>query len=404
MSLDRNKISFYCDRVLEYSLYLTAYFLPISKAIIESTAGVAIAALVVKKLVEKKLPHTALNLPLAVFALMGGISVIGSDNFNTSLHNYIGKLIQGVLFFFAVFEGINTRKKVRNLLFIMLASAFLVSIDGITQFFTHKDFIRGRNMPFRQRINAPFYTPNDLGAFLVPVLLVALSLLFTRFRNIAARFAIRLAPLALFAALVLTFSRGAWLSFMMGLIFMLTISLLLKRRDVIPLALLLILILIMSVPLRNDIPLANIFDLTDTGSVDRKGLWTIALNMIKARPVFGHGIGTFMHNFKKYDTVGYTHSVSYAHNCYLQMAAELGLAGIVSFLWMLLVLFLRCLRNIFADSKNIDFIFLGIISGLAAYLIHSSVETNFYSVDLGMLFWLLVGLVASVEAQRRASS
>lgn len=392
---NKERIIFYCDRVMEYSLYLMVFFLPISKAIIEITSTIAIAAFFTKKAAQKKLPSTCLNIPLFTFVVVSGLSLIGTDSLITGLRNYVSKLIQEVLLFFTVFESINTKRKAKNLLFIMLASALLASTAGITQYFTHKDFLRGRAMPFKKRINAPFYTPNDLGAYLVPIVLITISASFAWFKNKGLNLSVKALPLVLLAALIMTSSRGAWLSLIFGLIFIFSASLLLKNRGAFLIVSLMILLALIFIPLRGDIPLTKVFDLTDAGSVDRKGLWTIAWNMVKVKPLFGHGIGTFMHNFKKYDTIGYKHTVSYAHNCYLQMAAEIGVIGLFSFLLILLLFYFHGIRSL--NNKNIPrtyswYILLGSLAAMLGYCVQMGVDTNFYSLDLGMFFWILLGL------------
>ena len=57
--------------------------------------------------------------------------------------------------------------------------------------------------------------------------------------------------------------------------------------------------------------------------------------MFIARPWIGLGLGTFMFNFKKFIAEDYKFTASYAHNCYLQMASELGIIGLLAFLSIL---------------------------------------------------------------------
>lgn len=390
-----------CDKTMEYSLYLMAFFLPISKAIIEITATLAIAAFLVKKLTQKKFVHTYLNSALFTFVGISAISIIGTSSLYTSLRNFFFKLIEQVLLFFVILEAINTRQKVKNILLAMFLSAYLVGIDGLYQYFTHQDFLRQRTMPFKNRINASFYTPNDLGAYLVPLIILSLSMNFIKFKSRAINPLIKILVLLLFINIILTFSRGAWLGLAVGLIFMVSISFFLNKKLFFT-TLLLLFILIIFLPFRPDIPLNKIFYFTDTGSVDRKGLWVIAYNMIKERPFFGHGLGTFMHNFKKYNTIGYQHSVSYAHNCYLQMAAETGIIGLVAFLYLIGVLFKNSIRIIIKNKTALDPLFLGLVLSLVAFLTHSGVETNLYSLDLGTLFWIILGLTVSVSSYYQA--
>jgi putative inorganic carbon (HCO3(-)) transporter len=403
MSYNKEKVALLCDRFMEFNIYLLAFFLPISKAIIEITVTLAIFVFFIKKIVLRQslFKKTYLNLPLFVFLFLSAISIIGSNALLTSLRNLFFKLIEQILLFFVIVEVINTRQKARKIIYIMLASSFLVGVDGIFQYFTHKDFLRSRKMIFLKRINASFYTPNDLGAYLVPMAILSLSMNFEKIKNVFLKIFNKILPLLLFINLVLTFSRGAWLGFAIGLVFLVSIALLLKNKQSFILAILLILILILSLPLRSEIPFNKILDFSDAGSIDRRGLWTIAWNMIKERPIFGHGIGTFMHNFRKYDTIGYAHSVSYAHNCYLQMAAEIGISGLLAFFWIIFILFKNSLARIFeCNTISIDTMLLGLISSLGAFLVHSTFETNLYSLDLGTLFWIILSLTVSVSTIR----
>lgn len=394
----KEKIILLCNKIIEFSLYLMVFFIPISKAIIEITSGIAIASFLTKKIIQRQFPYTFINLPLFAFIIVSALSIPGTDILYTALRNFLCKLIEQVLLFFIVFDTINTKRKIRNILWIMLGSATLVGIDGIFQHFTHRDFLRQRTMPFKNRINASFYTPNDLGAFLVPLVILSLSVNTLKFKNRTLNLFIKIVNLLLLVNLILTFSRGAWFSLVLGLLFMASISVLSKNKKIAKVSLvslLLIFIILAFLPLRSDIPLNKIFAFSDAGSVDRRGLWIIAWNMIKARPLLGHGIGTFMHNFKKYNTIGYQHGVSYAHNCYLQMVAEIGVIGILMFFWIITRLFKKSIDIIANNKVTLDPLLPGLVSSLAAFLIHSSVDTNLYSLDLGTLFWIIVALVVS---------
>src|SRR5262245_46418902 len=74
----------------------------------------------------------------------------------------------------------------------------------------------------------------------------------------------------------------------------------------------------------------------------RSQIWEDSLEMIARRPFFGHGPNTYMPVFqefrRKYDGNFY-YGPTYAHNCYVQIAAEIGLAGLAAFLWIIIVFF-----------------------------------------------------------------
>jgi putative inorganic carbon (HCO3(-)) transporter len=117
--------------------------------------------------------------------------------------------------------------------------------------------------------------------------------------------------------------------------------------------------------------------------------------MIKAGPFFGHGLNTFMRCFETYKNKTVWTGHMYAHNCYLQMAAEMGMLGLLSFLWLIYVLFHKTISALGRVKDEMDFLMAGLLSGLLAFLSQSLLDTNFYSLQLNAAFWLLTGVLVS---------
>jgi O-antigen ligase len=90
--------------------------------------------------------------------------------------------------------------------------------------------------------------------------------------------------------------------------------------------------------------------------------------------------------------------VSYAHNCYLQIAVETGIFSLLAFLWMIIVLFVSSLRSITGREEGlIKAAQIGLLAGLLAYLTHSALETNLYSLQLVILFYYFLGVAISIQ-------
>ena len=117
-------------------------------------------------------------------------------------------------------------------------------------------------------------------------------------------------------------------------------------------------------------------------------------------PIIGNGLNTFYDNYMKVrqDDMRNKHG-SYAHNCYLQMAAETGLVGLAAFLAFVTALLLKGFRSLRGIKDSFYYsIVLGAGLGLVAFLVHSAGDTNLYSLPLAALFWLSAGiLMATVK-------
>jgi len=126
----------------------------------------------------------------------------------------------------------------------------------------------------------------------------------------------------------------------------------------------------------------------------RRDFWREATSIIKDFPILGIGLNT-------YSKIAPRYKVSwggYPHNCYLHMAAETGLLGLGSFIWMICVLFHMTLRNLKKIQNPFKHTLLyGFLLGLAGFLTHSFLDTNFYSIQLGMLFWLAISVIMQAQ-------
>ena len=125
--------------------------------------------------------------------------------------------------------------------------------------------------------------------------------------------------------------------------------------------------------------------------MDRRIMWQAGWNMFKSSPWLGLGLGTFMFNFKEF-VVDKSFYIAYAHNCYLQIAAEIGMIGLFSFLLILVFYFWRGVKLLIFTQKTLNwYLLLATLASLTGYCVHMAVETILYSVDLGLLFWLIMG-------------
>ena len=174
--------------------------------------------------------------------------------------------------------------------------------------------------------------------------------------------------------LIHTYSRGGWIFFILAIILL---TILLKKF------LFLAFSLLITIVLGFKIDFFKFLIFKDAGRFE---LWDISLKMIKAHPLLGNGIGTFMALFRSFSP---TRNISYAHNCFLQLWAEAGLISLVIFL---LFIFKTLNEGFLFYKKTKNPLFAILVCAIVAYLCHSFFDNHFFSSQLAFLFWVLIGL------------
>ena len=399
------------DEILAWCVYIAVFALPFSKSAIEICAVAGLIMLLAKKIILKNfnLPRTAAGIPILFIIITSALSLINSQYMSLSLRALFSKMLKFALLYFLVVEAIDSRTKLMNLLKMAAISGVIIFVDAFTQYFlTHRDFLH--SYPTFKFVNdyhfekldpvkswldyfigyptASFPYPNDLAAWLLIITPPALFLSLLDLKDKASRRLISLFSFIGIFIFVLTKARSAWLGFIIAtgsLVF------LLKKHVVILLAAIFILIALSFARAPGDI-----FSLTSTQ--DRSVMWSNSYAIFIRHPVIGNGLNTFFNNYMKTRQDEYRdRKGSYAHNCYLQMAADTGLVGLFSFLWFAAAIlwssisFIRRCRDLFYKA-----LMIGLETGIAAFLIHSFFDTNLYSLNLAALFWMAAGLTASV--------
>jgi len=375
------------DKIVEYSLYGLIFFIPISNAAIEIFACLAIAAFITKKILKPDFEflRSRENIFLSIFALLSVLSLFNSGVYiHKSLRALFSKWFELIMIFLVVQDTLNSRKRIRNVIIILLSIAGLLGIDGLVQKILGVEFLRLRDDNLLG-ITASFNHYNDFGTYLVCVLPIAICSIFS---NVKIKIKLILAGLGILLAtcLLFTFSRGAWLAFIGSFIAILILSR--KFKVTVPIIFLFIIILIIFTPFRE----RTLFTFENTGDADRLLIWRVSATIMKENPFLGKGVNTFMDYFGQYYP---RRNATYAHNCYLQMWAETGIFALLSFLIFLIILLKKSIRSFRANN---DYLLLGLISAIFGFLIYSFFDTPLYSLQLSCLFWYLLGITKKLSS------
>ena len=124
--------------------------------------------------------------------------------------------------------------------------------------------------------------------------------------------------------------------------------------------------------------------------------------MIRAHPIIGVGINTFVKAYALYCRPGnhFTGLGPYAHNMYLHQAAEFGLVGLGALLAFLGRLgWLLAWRSTSARSlePSAALMCAGLGAGLCGYLVVGCFESSLFYARGSMIFWFLAGLIVAAH-------
>lgn len=123
--------------------------------------------------------------------------------------------------------------------------------------------------------------------------------------------------------------------------------------------------------------------------------WQTAAEVIKRYLIFGCGYNAYIQTLQKLKLT----PVEYPHNSILHITAELGIVGVVVYLWFFLALFTKGLKILKSISFHYNLYLLGcgIYFGIIAWFIHSLLDTPWESLQLSLLWWLLIGVLMSLS-------
>ena len=375
------------DCINEYSLYLLVFFIPISTAGIESFFGFLLVSFIIKKFIKPDFSFlkSSSSIFLIFFVVFISSSLIYSGTYLAkSFTALFFKWFEYILIFIIAQDALSNRRRIKNIIIVLLFGLGLTCISGLSQRFLGFEFLRHRPLVGIEGgfygITGPFQHYNDFGSYLVVVSFIVMGLLLARIKPITKIMLIGLLCLSLLC-IFLTFSRGSFL----GLVSVLILMLIVSHKFKASVFLLLLFVIVLSFLPGTKERLVSTFQIG--GDTERFAVWRGTWAMIKDNPFLGKGIGTFMDYFPKY-IPGLT--TRYAHNCFLQIWAETGIFGLLSFLGFLGVIFWKSIKTF---RRNSDFILLGIICAVFGFLIHSFFDNQLYSLQLAVLFWFMLGLL-----------
>lgn len=322
-----------------------------------------------------------------------------------SLKLLTDQYIKVFVFFWLIGTLVTTREWLRTVAWALALCAIPLAAVAV-QHYLSGDFLNTGTSNIK-RISG--YTglsgnPNDLALTLNLIIPIAGVLLVTA-RTIGARLAAGSTLLLAVPAVILTFSRAGFLT--LGAIVLLSLIWLARRRAA-GIALMVLVLAGAAIPFLPAGYMDRLNTITDieadkTGSA--QGRWKdfqVAAAVVADHPVLGVGLGQDILALNEARGRATWRSV---HNAYLEYAVDLGIPGLLLFVWLLVASFRSTQAVARHAARRPEFAELGIYAvGIQIALVAFAVAACFHPIAYQFYFFCVAGLAVALKNACRAEA
>ncbi|MCP4020825.1 MAG: O-antigen ligase family protein, partial [Desulfobacteraceae bacterium] len=128
----------------------------------------------------------------------------------------------------------------------------------------------------------------------------------------------------------------------------------------------------------------------------RFDFWQDSKKMLDDYKIAGSGFGTFIHTYPSYRTLKAPHTLTHAHNDYMELISE---GGIIAFTLLALFFIVFIYRTYTQFSKRKQaiaiYLYMGSITSILAMLLHSFTDFNTHIGANGLWFFFVMGFAVS---------
>jgi len=339
---------------------------------------------------------------------MGAFSVIvltnalfRSNTLSLALQITAGAFIAPFLGYFIARRLIVSEDRLRNLTKVLGYVGLYAIVFSLAE--------RLVNTRFLYRLGGPFYSPISLYFVLATVFLVVLMDSVGRrqafedkqaFPGVVRWFVLFLAPVII----LLTWSRGNWVGFLMGVWIFLLLGwrLVPSSRKLLSIGLALLLVPIIAIGL-NTLHGTHVMEerISHAGTVyTRLGAWKVIMQEVRENPVFGIGLNKMREVLatRRIRFEGVKSETS-SHNSFLSLLGELGFLGLLAYCAFVVTIIRRGLR-LYRTGTHVQDRWRGVtvVAIMVAYLVPALFANTLYSSNslIHLYVYVFVGAVSGL--------
>lgn len=366
--------------------------------------------------------RSPLQVPLAALVVIGAVqflplggATLSLDPFQTRLVTI--KVLALFVYFAAALAFIDRPERLRLVVRLVIIFGFVLALIGMVQSFVSPEYIYGIRKPFQAVPFGPFVNGHHFANYMLMALALPLGLLFSGAVEREQQLLFVFASFLMGIALIATGSRGAMLSLVVEIGFLLiaagTVTRASKRRRHIDdserleegdrtawlkrvggAGALFVMLLGGVLVFGGEAGLARLVGTVNAEdpTTGRTQFWAVTLDIIRAYPIIGVGLGAFGLAYTRYDTSDGIFRLEQAHNDYLQVLADTGIIGAVFGIFFVVALYRIGWRRLQSVDTYRRGVCLGALAGCTAMFAHSFFEFSLHTTSNALLFLVLAAL------------
>jgi len=357
-------------------------------------------------------------------ATSGGATVTGMVN-TLSLDPYSTRLVLVqlatlLIYFAATLVFIDTPHRLHVMVRTIMIFGFVLAIFGLTQSFTSPTKVYWVRELSQSTAFGPFINRHHFAGYMELTIALPLGLLFAGAVDKEKRMLYLFVAGFMGVALVMTTSRGGIISLVAEIVFLVIVTGIWRTQNerrrtkssrlknigirAGMAAALLVGLFFAVLLLGGEFSIYRFIDSVNTSdpTTGRAHFWSVTLDIIKAHPYVGTGLGAFGVIYTRYDSRNGMFRLEQAHNDYLQVLSDAGIIGAVLALSFVVLLFWMAISR--ARSRD-DFrrgVALAALSGCFAVLVHSFFDFTLHTTSNALLF-LVVAALATLNGRVEAA-
>ncbi len=376
--------------------------------------------LILKSINERFFLKDILNHPVfwSIILYLGWIviAIIPSEMTVVSIKYFLVRFwFIGVFFYLSVLMFRKDPKNIDRFLWAFILGMMVVSLYTIAKQvglgLTNQRAAHGASGPF-------FIDHTSYGAALAFVIPVSLYLA-VKTKNLLAKVISWGISFLFIVALVLSYSRAAWLSLILaGGVWLLAYLRIKFRTVVITVAI----VAGVFFTFQHEIMwrlesnttessgnfmehVRSIYNIkTDASNLERLNRWNAALEMFQQRPMFGWGPGTYQFMYAPFQK-SYLRTIistnfgtgGNAHSEYLGLMSEAGLVSVIGYLLIIIFTLIRGFRIASKNRGEVRALALACLAGLTTYIAHGFLNNFLDSDKIAAPFWGFIAVIVTLD-------